>query len=111
MNTIQADLDSENVKRKIRNQLRTVRKEKIDSFDILSEVADELKDVYTITKKTNCELSIKIDKKKKVEEVESEIRKILESKLNNKNIDVDILFRINVRDADINIQTKRYNER
>jgi predicted RNA-binding protein Jag len=111
MTTQQLGLDNENVKEKIKSQLRMVRKEKIDSFNILSKVAYDLKDVYTITKKTNCELTIKVDKKRKPEEIESEVRRFLTSYINNENIDVDLLFRIIVRENDITIQTKRYNER
>jgi hypothetical protein len=110
MSAIYANLDNKLVKNSIKNQLRIVKKKNIDTMEILGELNIGLNDVYSITKYTSCELTVKVDKKTKIEEVEANIRNIISSLINNLKIDVDILFRIIVRENEITVQAKRYNE-
>jgi hypothetical protein len=111
MSATLANLDNKSVKSNIKNQLRAVRKNNISSMDILGELAAVgLNDVYSIIRQSMCELTVKIDKKTKIDEAQAEIRGRIASLIDNKKVDVDILFRITVRENEITIQAKRYNE-
>jgi len=84
----------ENVTKIIKKKLKRIRdnKDKIDTNKLMEFISDELKD-YNILTKTPTEIILKIDKKTNIKELENIVRKRIMSIIQDKEIDINLLFK------------------
>lgn len=84
----------ESVTKIIKKKLKRIRvnKDKIDTNKLMEFISDELKD-YNILTKTPTEIILKIDKKTNIKELENIVRKRIMSIIQDKEIDINLLFK------------------
>lgn len=102
-------LDNKIVKTNIKKQLKNIRKCKMDTAGMIEELTSKLRETYVVTRADVMELCVKPDKKKKVEDVEIEIRGMILGLINNIDIDIDTIFNIKSHENEIFVRVKRYN--
>ena len=84
----------ESVTKIIKKKLKRIRvnKDKIDTNKLMEFISDELKDCNILTK-TPTEIILKIDKKTNIKELENIVRKRIMSIIQDKEIDINLLFK------------------
>lgn len=92
----------------IKQQFRKLHKNKnkINIEVIIDFLADELKTTYTLISKTPEELILKIDKKKNIKDIETEVKSLLTQKLKGE-FDIYLLFRFLTAGNEYIIRSKR----
>lgn len=109
MNTALALFENKRVRKYMKTQFKNIRNSKIDPEVILAQLAEFFKEKYCLTKISSSEIAIKADKKKNIQQLETEIQKQLVYYINGTNIDVSFLFKIMRDNNELIVRAKRYN--
>lgn len=95
------------VRKKIKSQLKLIKKNKIDTRFILTNLEIHFKDKIQVTREGPFELYLKADKKTGVEALGKEIHRFLSGVTGHGKIDPKFLFNIFISGNDVYVRAKR----
>lgn len=84
--------DGKKINNYMQQQFKKIKK--LDVQNIMSNVKMEIKSLYTVNNSSRDEISIKIDKKQNIDDIEKNVNKILTKTINNSDVNSTLLFSI-----------------
>lgn len=110
MSTVAATMfDNKNVCDTVKSQLRLIKKNKIDTEMVMSELRVLLKDKYPSVRTSLSELNIRVDRKRNANNILNEVRGHLVDLVRNSTIDIDYLFKVFIVNNEVVVRIKRSN--